>query len=242
MNVTVYVPKSIEAILKAAAEQARVTPARFVQRLIKRELEGERRSFTAHIWVGPDEIGTTATDLDLPNHFVISTEYQDDDIWIGTGHGLARGRGAGYYPGARPPATGGASHEEPLGVMMLHGAKLAVEHANAAGGYRAREIPYELVVRNDNGLWGSERQRDRRSRLQREGLGHLRHHRRRQQPHRHRLEGRPLPGESVGPCSGADPLVGSGPRASEYSRQVVSTPAPTGRGQARVRARSRLPW
>lgn len=46
MNVTVYVPKSIEAILKAAAEQARVTPARFVQRLIKRELEGEKRSFS----------------------------------------------------------------------------------------------------------------------------------------------------------------------------------------------------
>lgn len=52
-------------------------------------------------------------------------------------------------------ATGGASHEEPLGVMMLHGAELAIEHANAGGGYRAREIPYELVVRNDNGLWGS---------------------------------------------------------------------------------------
>ena len=46
MNVTVYVPKSIEAILKAAAEQARITPARFVQRLIKRELEGEQRSFS----------------------------------------------------------------------------------------------------------------------------------------------------------------------------------------------------
>jgi ABC-type branched-subunit amino acid transport system substrate-binding protein len=52
-------------------------------------------------------------------------------------------------------ATGGASHEEPLGVMMLHGAELAIEHANARGGYRPRAVPYELVVRNDNGLWGS---------------------------------------------------------------------------------------
>jgi len=52
-------------------------------------------------------------------------------------------------------ATGGASHEESLGVMMLHGAELAIEHANARGGYRPRDIPYELVVRNDNGLWGS---------------------------------------------------------------------------------------
>ena len=46
MNVTVYVPKSIEGLLKAAAEQARVTPARFVQRLVKRELRGDERSFS----------------------------------------------------------------------------------------------------------------------------------------------------------------------------------------------------
>lgn len=52
-------------------------------------------------------------------------------------------------------ATGGASHEEPLGIMMLHGAELAIEQANARGGYRPRGVPYELVVRNDNGLWGS---------------------------------------------------------------------------------------
>jgi len=52
-------------------------------------------------------------------------------------------------------ATGGASHEEPLGRKMLQGARLAIEHANAGGGYRAGGIPYELVVRNDNGLWGA---------------------------------------------------------------------------------------
>jgi len=46
MNVTVYVPKSIESLLKAAAEQARITPARFVQRLIKRELEADEPSFS----------------------------------------------------------------------------------------------------------------------------------------------------------------------------------------------------
>ena len=51
-------------------------------------------------------------------------------------------------------ATGGASHEEPLGRKMLEGAQLAVEHANAAGGFRGG-TPYELVVRNDNGLWGA---------------------------------------------------------------------------------------
>jgi ABC-type branched-subunit amino acid transport system substrate-binding protein len=52
-------------------------------------------------------------------------------------------------------ATGGMSHEEPLGRKMLQGAKLAIEQANASGGYRGRKIPYQLIVRNDNGLWGA---------------------------------------------------------------------------------------
>jgi branched-chain amino acid transport system substrate-binding protein len=52
-------------------------------------------------------------------------------------------------------ATGGRSHEEVLGVKMLQGSKLAIEQANARGGYLKREIPFELVVKNDNGLWGA---------------------------------------------------------------------------------------
>ncbi|MFV2071337.1 MAG: ABC transporter substrate-binding protein, partial [Thermoanaerobaculales bacterium] len=52
-------------------------------------------------------------------------------------------------------ATGGASHEQPLGRKMLQGARLAIEHANARGGYRGSKTPFELVVRNDNGLWGA---------------------------------------------------------------------------------------
>ncbi|MBW2542168.1 MAG: ABC transporter substrate-binding protein [Deltaproteobacteria bacterium] len=52
-------------------------------------------------------------------------------------------------------ATGGRSHEEDLGVKMLQGSKLAIEHANARGGYLKRGIPFELVVKNDNGLWGA---------------------------------------------------------------------------------------
>jgi ABC-type branched-subunit amino acid transport system substrate-binding protein len=52
-------------------------------------------------------------------------------------------------------ATGGKSHEEYLGVKMLQGAQLAIEQANAAGGYQPRNIPFELVVKNDNGLWGA---------------------------------------------------------------------------------------
>jgi len=52
-------------------------------------------------------------------------------------------------------ATGGKSHEEPLGIKMLQGARLAIEQANALGGYQKRRIPFELVVSNDNGLWGA---------------------------------------------------------------------------------------
>ena len=52
-------------------------------------------------------------------------------------------------------ATGGKSHEEPLGIQMLRGATLAIEEANAAGGYTKRKIPFELVISNDNGLWGA---------------------------------------------------------------------------------------
>jgi len=52
-------------------------------------------------------------------------------------------------------ATGGMSHEEPLGRKMLQGARLAIEQANAKGGYRGSGTPFEMIVRNDNGLWGA---------------------------------------------------------------------------------------
>jgi ABC-type branched-subunit amino acid transport system substrate-binding protein len=51
--------------------------------------------------------------------------------------------------------TGGKSHEEPLGIKMLQGAQLAIEQANDKGGYLKRKIPFEMVISNDNGLWGS---------------------------------------------------------------------------------------
>ena len=52
-------------------------------------------------------------------------------------------------------ATGGKSHEEQLGIKMLQGARLAMEQANARGGYLKRKIPFELDISNDNGLWGA---------------------------------------------------------------------------------------
>jgi ABC-type branched-subunit amino acid transport system substrate-binding protein len=55
-------------------------------------------------------------------------------------------------------ATGGKSHEEVLGKKMHQGSVLALEEANARGGYAGKDgkkLPFELVVSNDNGLWGS---------------------------------------------------------------------------------------
>ncbi|MCK5880129.1 MAG: ABC transporter substrate-binding protein, partial [Holophagae bacterium] len=52
-------------------------------------------------------------------------------------------------------ATGGGKQEIPLGIQMLQGARLAVEQANQRGGYLKRKLPFELVISNDNGLWGA---------------------------------------------------------------------------------------
>jgi len=61
----------------------------------------EAENWTAHVMVGGEEIRSAPTDLDLPNHFVISVAFVGDDLWIGTGHGLARGIGTGFYEGLR---------------------------------------------------------------------------------------------------------------------------------------------
>ena len=41
-------------------------------------------------------------------------------------------------------ATGGKSHEENLGIKMLQGAQLAIEHANEKGGYLENEHPVRV--------------------------------------------------------------------------------------------------
>ena len=82
-------------------------------------------------------------------------------------------------------ATGGKSHEEPLGI-----ADAARRAAGDRGGQRARRLPRaadplragRAQRQRSVGRLG---QRDRRPGLQGEGLGDPRHDRRRQQPHRH---------------------------------------------------------
>jgi hypothetical protein len=58
-------------------------------------------TWTAHVKVGAEQLRAVPTDLDLPNHFVISVAFMGTDVWIGTGHGLAHGIGTGYYEGIR---------------------------------------------------------------------------------------------------------------------------------------------
>lgn len=91
-------------------------------------------------------------------HFLVQMEY------TGPGRAIPEPEnvtsvGIGFLGPIMPTvsvATGGGSHnEEALGIMMMRGAKLAIDQANAAGGYRGRGVPFELVVRNDNALWGS---------------------------------------------------------------------------------------
>jgi ABC-type branched-subunit amino acid transport system substrate-binding protein len=43
--------------------------------------------------------------------------------------------------------------EEPLGKMMLAGATLAIEEANARGGYGGK--PFKLMLHNDQAVWGA---------------------------------------------------------------------------------------
>jgi len=43
--------------------------------------------------------------------------------------------------------------EEPLGRMMLAGAQLAIEEANASGGYGGK--PFKLMIHNDQAVWGA---------------------------------------------------------------------------------------
>ncbi len=91
-------------------------------------------------------------------HFLVQMEY------TGSGRGLPEPEHVdtvkiGFLGPIMPTvsvATGGKSHnEEVLGVAMLRAIRLAIEEANAKGGYLKRHIPFELCVRNDNALWGA---------------------------------------------------------------------------------------
>ncbi len=70
-----------------------------------RKEKEEDETWTAVISRDGKVIKKVPTNLSLPNHFAISFDYQGDDIWVGTGHGVARGIGKGFHPGLGPPET-----------------------------------------------------------------------------------------------------------------------------------------
>jgi ABC-type branched-subunit amino acid transport system substrate-binding protein len=91
-------------------------------------------------------------------HFLVQMEY------AGAGRGIPEPTDLtsvkiGFLGPIQPTvsmATGGKSHnEEALGIAMLRGTTLAIEEANARGGYLKRHLPFELAVHNDNALWGA---------------------------------------------------------------------------------------
>jgi ABC-type branched-subunit amino acid transport system substrate-binding protein len=105
----------------------------------------------------PDEVRPHSHVEPYKRHFLLQMEYTGPGRAIAEPEDLNSVKLGFLGPIERTVsvATGGMSHEEYLGIPMLYGAQLAIEHANAAGGYLKRKIPFELVVKNDNGLWGS---------------------------------------------------------------------------------------
>jgi ligand-binding sensor domain-containing protein len=57
-----------------------------------KRVKEDDKTWTAFLMKGKEILETIPTDLSLPNHFVICLDFQGEDIWIGTGHGLAKGR------------------------------------------------------------------------------------------------------------------------------------------------------
>ena len=47
-------------------------------------------------------VETISMEPNLPHNYVLWTELDGDDVWIGTSKGLAHGIGEGYCPGLRP--------------------------------------------------------------------------------------------------------------------------------------------
>ena len=50
---------------------------------------------------GTDVLETIEMDVNIPHNYVLWTELDGDDVWVGTSKGLAWGKGKGYYPGLR---------------------------------------------------------------------------------------------------------------------------------------------
>lgn len=60
---------------------------------------------------GEEVIETVETPPNIPHNYVLWTELDGNDVWIGTSKGLGRGIGEGYYPGLRVPSQSARTHK-----------------------------------------------------------------------------------------------------------------------------------
>lgn len=78
------------------------------------------KTWTAHVIRGKEELYTLPTDLTLPNHFVICLDFMGDELWIGTGHGLARARKATIIKDT-PKSPGGTAKSPEVAEKRAEG-------------------------------------------------------------------------------------------------------------------------
>ena len=64
---------------------------------------------------GPQVLADIEMEPNLPHNYVLWTEFDGDDAWLGTSKGLGHAIGEGYYPRLRPPEqiAGGAKRRNP---------------------------------------------------------------------------------------------------------------------------------
>jgi hypothetical protein len=64
-------------------------------------------------------VKTVEMPLSIPHNYVLWTEVDGNDIWVGTSKGLARGIGKDYFAGVRSPETAFVSDPQPEGQDMV---------------------------------------------------------------------------------------------------------------------------
>ncbi len=60
--------------------------------------DGDRKTGRALVKRGGKLIQTVDTGYNVPQNFIICLDFDGNDVWVGTGKGVGRGIGTGYYP------------------------------------------------------------------------------------------------------------------------------------------------
>jgi hypothetical protein len=68
-------------------------------------MDGKSHTGKAVISRDEEELKTVEMGVNIPHNYVLWTEMDGADVWVGTSKGLAWGRGAGYYAGLGGPAA-----------------------------------------------------------------------------------------------------------------------------------------